>query len=92
MAWFDGRVMVRELPDEAIRECSSQGDVSSAVEYWAKRLSFDPPGGYTREYLKGYGAWEESELNDEGANVQRALWIICCNLRDYPDMPVYLGD
>jgi hypothetical protein len=33
-----------------------------------------------RETLKEYGAWNDVELSDHGANLDRLLWIACADL------------
>ena len=30
-----------------------------------------------RDELSGYGAWDEVELSDHAANLQRLLWLAC---------------
>ena len=35
-----------------------------------------------REELRGYGAWEESELLDDGMNQVRIIWLAADNIRD----------
>lgn len=32
------------------------------------------------ECLREYGAWDAEELSDHGANLDRLLWIACCDL------------
>jgi len=32
--------------------------------------------------LKDYGAWDETELADYDANIQRILWIAAGNIRE----------
>jgi len=33
-----------------------------------------------REELKQYGAWEDEELLDHAQNLQRILWLACCDI------------
>lgn len=40
-----------------------------------------PPAAIAEE-LKGYGAWDETELNDHEANKARILWIACGDIRE----------
>lgn len=91
--WFKNREMIRDIPSEAIRDCTVPGqDASGDVAYWVDRLEFDAPEAETREYLDGYGAWDDDDLDDHETNVQRLFWIICGNLHDDPDYPVYLDN
>jgi hypothetical protein len=32
--------------------------------------------------LREYGAWDAEELSDHCANLERLLWIACCDLQD----------
>lgn len=32
------------------------------------------------EELRGYGAWETDELQDHDTNLERILWIACCDI------------
>lgn len=34
------------------------------------------------ECLREYGAWDAEELSDHGANLDRLLWIACCDLAE----------
>jgi hypothetical protein len=89
--FFDGREMIGTLPQAAIDDCSTPGqDATASVKYWVHRLAFDAPADLTREYLAGYGCWDDDELADHDVNIQRLLWIICGNLREEPDYPIYL--
>ncbi len=73
--WFDGRYSRRQLPGECIEDCSRSGPADQAVKYWLERLQFDGPAWLIREHLKGYGAWEPTELADHKQNLARLLWI-----------------
>jgi hypothetical protein len=42
-----------------------------------------------REHLRGYGAWDRSELCDHTANLERLLWIWACDACEQED-PNYL--
>lgn len=92
--WFTSGPNIREsnrqLPPECIADCSGQGPVDQAVEYWVNRLDFDGPSWLFREYLKAYGAWDTSELCDHWMNRMRVLWIWACNCSEEPGMYDYL--
>lgn len=32
--------------------------------------------------LSGYGAWDDQELADHQQNLQRLLWLACCDIRE----------
>lgn len=46
------------------------------VPYIAEQLSTLNPEALARE-LKGYGAWDETELADHDENLSRILWLAC---------------
>ena len=85
--------MIREIPADAIYDCTQPGvDASSSVEYWVERLNFSVDPDIARDYLRSYGAWDDSELTDDAQNVSRLFWIICGNLREDPSPEIYLGE
>lgn len=70
------------LPGDVIDDCSAQGSVDNAVEYWVEKLNFDGPVDGVRAYLKSTGAWDDDELNDHTANRRRLLWIVACDEKE----------
>lgn len=82
--------MIRRIPSRAIRECSAPGPCDDVVAYWIRTLHFDVPADLARDYLQGFGAWDDGELSDHADNVSRVFWIVCGNLRDDPRAPIYL--
>lgn len=73
-----------ELPDEAVTDCSHQGQCDEDVAYWVTRipqLSELNPSILAME-LKEYGAWDAEELADHEANLRRILWIAAGNIRE----------
>ena len=96
--WFEGRQSLKTPPLDCVLDCSAQGSVDDAVEYWVNKLGFDGPAWLIREHLKGCGAWDRRELCDHQANLRRLLWIWFGDLRDYlreqsgPDFNDFCGD
>lgn len=81
--WFDSTgCSIKEPPDECIRDCSGQGRVDEAVDYWVRKLGFEAPAWKLRRYLRGFGAWEPDELCDHQQNLRRLLWTWCGQLSD----------
>ena len=91
--WFDGRNARRQLPLECICDCSGAGDRDDDVGGWVDRLEFDGPAWLFREYLKGFGCWDATDLCDHDENKKRVLWIWACNAREDPEAYgfLYLG-
>lgn len=86
--WFHGRNALRQLPLEAICDCSRDRD--DDVNAWIDRLNFDGPSWLFREYLKGFGVWDSADLCDHNENRKRVLWIWACNCRENPGDYDYL--
>lgn len=91
--WFSGRSAISRLPEDCIADCSAQGAVDDAVTYWLDRLQLDAPPWLLRDHLKGYGAWDASDLCDHKANLGRLLWLWACDCKEMedPDYLPYLG-
>ena len=88
--WFDGRESTRQLPPECIADCSGPGEKSNNVKRWVERLNFDGPVELFKEYLDGFGAWDDEELKDHEENKQRVLWTWACNCDENPGDYDYL--
>lgn len=70
--------MVQDLVD-----CGSPGqDASEAVDYVLSQHTIEVSEEDARSYLKPYGAWEDSELEDHDTNVERLVWLAGCDLRE----------
>ena len=89
--WFDGRQMIKELPEECIEDFGGGGRKDDACEYWVEKLRFDAPPWLVREHLSGYGAWDKQELCDHQQNLKRLLWVHASDLAENGDSgPLYL--
>jgi hypothetical protein len=88
--WFEDRAAIRALPLECVIDCSHQGDCDEDVSYWVDRLEFDGPAWLFREYLRGFGAWDRTDLCDHNENRKRVLWTWACSCADDPDAYEYL--
>ena len=88
--WFDGRDSTRQLPPECIADCSGSGDKTDNVKFWVEELNFDGPVELFKEYLDGFGAWDDEELKDHEENKQRVLWTWACNCDENPGDYDYL--
>jgi hypothetical protein len=75
-----------DFPADCIADCSSQGSVDEAVEYWVSELEFTVPPQAARDCLRGYGAWEDDELADDEQNKRRILWLACGDFSEGSDI------
>ena len=84
--WFSGRSAISNLPQSCVMECSAQGSVDDACDYWVKRLNLEAPPWLLREHLREYGAWSRAELCDHQANLRRLIWTWACDCRERQDI------
>ena len=68
----------------------TSGDQTDTVRGWVEELNFDGPVDQFKEYLDGFGCWDDEELNDHEENKQRVLWIWAGYCLDDPDGYDYL--
>lgn len=75
------------LYEDDARACHHQGrcdeDVATArtVPYIAKQLAALDPETVRKE-LRGYGAWDETQLADHNENLDRVLWLAAGNITE----------
>lgn len=71
-----------------IMDCTGGGqDATESIEYWLKNSDLaaqlnDVPMLHKIAYLKGFGAWDNDELQDEHENDLRIIWTLCGQVRD----------
>jgi len=91
MEWFDKYGWLQQdLPDECVSDCSAQGTVDDAVEYWTTELEFTVPRKLAIDWLAEFGAWPlKSNKYDQGLNdmtdrqlAEKVLWLGCCDQKD----------
>lgn len=75
------------LPEDVVMLCSHAGDCEEDVircmelpEVKAELAEIDPE--QLRKELSEYGAWDDEQLADHNANLQRILWIAAGNIQD----------
>ena len=90
MKWFKNGESTRQLPPECIADCSGSGDATEAVKFWVKRLEFDGPEDLFKDYLDGFGAWDDEQLKDHNENKLRVLWLWAGYCSDDPGAYDYL--
>lgn len=81
-----GRIELRIILRDA-KGCSHSGSCDADVlelsrrPYIARQLARVNPQ-YLHLMLREYGAWDDAELSDHAANLQRLLWLACCDLSE----------
>lgn len=82
--WFDGSGRVEiKLTQAQIDSVCHSGANDAAVAAEAKPVI---DAEILRSALKEYGAWDESELADHSANLDRVFWIACWDCFDDPEL------
>ena len=89
--WATGNYTETRIPGQAVLDCSHQGQCDEDVAYWASKLerypfgkdhAWAPTPERLRQELEEYGAWDAEELQDDDANWERYIWIMCGNIAD----------
>ena len=83
---FLGRIelqIAREDAESASHPGPCDADVARLrdVPYIREQLDRLPPA-LVAECLREYGAWDAEELADHDANLDRLLWIACCDISE----------
>ena len=90
--WFNGKVSVHYLPGPCVEDCTRPGPADDAVERWVKQLQLEAPPWLLRQYLKGFGAYDSTELCDHQSNLGRLLWLWAFECKDAGGPTcIYLG-
>ena len=69
-------------PKSLIKDAPSQGRFDDYARYIVQSYNIKADHHFIRRYLKDCGAWEESELLDNDANISRFLWITILNAKE----------
>jgi hypothetical protein len=84
-AYFDLFTLNMTLPDalSASHQGRCDDDVVILAEtgYIAEQL-YNIGEDFIRAELRGYGAWDDTELADAALNRHRIVWIAACNIRE----------
>lgn len=71
------RIYIKEdFPEYCIDDCYHPGSCDQDVKAWVKDLKLSANKKDLVKYLKGFGAWEDSELKNHQSNLMRLLWLI----------------
>ena len=74
-----------DLPPELLanlQDCGRPGPADSAVARVRASYQIEGDESDCRAYLKGYGAWDDEELADHEANLDRLVWLTGCALAE----------
>lgn len=71
-----------ELPNEAVRDCHHRGACDADVDFWEPRIEIKVAPDLIKAELAEYGAWDESELQDEKQNKKRLIWLAAAQIQE----------
>ena len=76
-----------DLPEECIKDCSAQGSVDDAVDYWVDQVKLTCTRKEMIQGLKAYGNWTKEELEelDDRELKEKVLWLACCDFKEGND-------
>jgi hypothetical protein len=96
--YAEGNYTLFLMPGEAIKDIAQPGANDEAVAYWAARIPRYPFGEdhvwaptpeRVRTELREYGAWDETELQDDAENWRRLVWVFAHNLSEEENPEAY---
>lgn len=67
---------------QALLDCGRSGPADGAVEHVMAEFAITGDEDDCRNYLKGYGAWDDAELADHHKNLERLVWLTGCSLHE----------
>ena len=90
--WFDGsgRICLRFPSLEDARYCAHQGEClpevqeTMGLDWMASQLAEVNPDDLRRA-LYEHGAWDDEELADHDANLERLVWIAANDVAEDPE-------
>jgi hypothetical protein len=80
------------IPKSVIRDAPEQGRFDEYAEWILENYRVEVSLEDSIKCLKGYGAWNESELQDLNANKSRLLWIACLDCKENKTCFWYMGE
>ena len=79
-----------DLPEdmaESLTDCLTQGrDAMPEVQAFLSDFGLECDPDLARAYLRPYGAWDEDDLSDHNANLERLAWLIGCDLAEHGEV------
>jgi hypothetical protein len=66
----------------ALKDCGRPGPADEAVAYVRKHFAITGDVKTCQDMLKGYGAWDDTELEDHELNLDRLVWLTGCALAE----------
>lgn len=69
-----------------LRDCGRPGQrADEAVEYVMRHYDIQGDPDDCRAFLRGYGAWDDIELEDHDENLRRLIWLTGCSFAEFEE-------
>jgi hypothetical protein len=81
-----------ELPQDFIDSVPRSGRADEAVKYIQYDYNVECDKEDLIKFLKSYGAWESSELQDHNDNIDRLIWLACLDCQENETTYFYMGE
>jgi hypothetical protein len=80
-----------ELPQDFIHSIPSQGRADESVSQIQHYYNIECDEKDLITYLKSFGAWEDSELQNHDSNIDRLIWLACLDCQEQETNFFYMG-
>lgn len=68
---------------DALKDCGRGGqDATEAVAFVRSQFTVTGDEADCKAYLRGYGAWDDDELEDHDRNLERLVWLTGCGINE----------
>jgi hypothetical protein len=84
LVWASFNYFEFQLPQQAVNDCSHQGECFEDVEFWQRKIELNVSRDLLIKELREYGAWDIEELTnmDDIGLEQKIIWIAACNIKE----------
>lgn len=65
-----------------LKDCGAPGPADAAVAYILEHYGISGDAEDCKAFLRSYGAWEDTELQDHEENLSRLVWLTGCSLAE----------
>jgi hypothetical protein len=88
--WFDENGwLIRDIPVDALSDCSHQGSCDTDVKDWREQLDFNVPRNIAINWLGEFGI-EDVDKMDDVTLADYVLWLFAGDYQDTNEMPIGL--
>jgi hypothetical protein len=81
-----------KLPKKFINAIPRSGQADSSVADLRTMYNVECNPSHLVEYLKSYGSWGDSELQNHDDNIDRLIWLSCLDCQENNTNYFYMGN